>query len=118
MIKGGHTVEVYRHSARDRYGDRLDSELVGTIPNCVVQWGVSTNRGVGLSQVEDFPGEHAGVTAILYAPRNATVRIRARDRLKFLGKTWQVVGDPVWDENHPVSGYNFGYYLVQIEAMV
>lgn len=107
-IRGGHTIEVYRSASKDRHGDAVDS-LVGTIENVVVQW-VSANPVDRLQETDSM-------STVVFAPRDAAVKLKARDRFKLNGETYQVVGDRSWDETHPVTGYNFGYYMMQVQVM-
>jgi hypothetical protein len=107
-IRGGHTIEVYRSTGRDRYGDG-EEQLIGTIDHVLFQWGSSTS----LDEAE----ETSYLSTVVYCPRDAAIRLQARDRFKFDGETYVVVGDRKWDENHPVTGHNFGYYTSQVMAM-
>lgn len=107
-IRGGHTVEVYRSTGKDRHGDGIDA-LIGTIDNVVFQW--ASANPVDRAQENDM------MSTVIYCPRDAAIRLQARDRVKFNGEMYAVVGDPAWDENHPVTGFNFGYYMMQVQVM-
>jgi len=108
-MRGGHTIQVYRPtSGRDRFGDG-EVELIGTIDHVVIQWGSSA--------AVDEAEETSYLSTVAYCPRDAAIRLKARDRFKLNGETYAVVGDPKWDENHPVTDHNFGYYTIQAMAM-
>ena len=113
-IRGGHTVEVYRATNQDAYGDR-DWELIGSIDHVVFQWASAASVGLRFHPDDRFQ-ETTGLSAVMFVPRGSTPAIEPRDRLKFNGETYQVVGDRAWDENHPVTNYNFGHYMVQVEV--
>lgn len=112
-ITGGHTIEVFRH-VKDRFGDRSE-QSVGTIDHCVFQWASTTHSGLHFKASGGFQ-ETSDVTALFYVPRHTEPKIQDRDRIVFKGKTFRVVGLPAWDEEHPATGHDFGYYLVQVEA--
>lgn len=108
-IRGGHTVEVYRVvTGRDRYGEATP-QLIGSIDHVVFQWG--TPRLVDDAQESDM------FSTVIFAPRDAAIRLQARDRVKYNGEMYVVIGDRSWDENHPVTGHDFGYYMMQVEVM-
>jgi hypothetical protein len=107
-IRGGHTIEVYRSTGKDRHGDG-DKELIGTIDNVVFQWG-SANPVDRAEEVDSM-------STVIFCPRRAAIRLQARDRFKFNQETYAVVGDRSWDENHPVTGHNFDYYMVHVTVM-
>lgn len=108
IINGGHTIEVYRDSGRDRHGDRV-LQLVGEIKHVIFQW--STPDLVGEAQETDSS------SLTVFCPRNASLKLRAKDRFKFQGETYAVVGGRAWDERHPVTGSDYGYYTVEVEVM-
>jgi len=107
-LRGGHTIEVYRASVRDRYGDS-EHQLVGTIDHVLVQWTSATAMDSG-EEVEFM-------STVVYCPRDSAIRLQEKDRFKLMGEWWAVIGDRVWDENHPVTGHNFGYYIMQAKVM-
>jgi len=107
-LRGGHTIEVYRAGSRDRYGD-TELELVGTIDHVLVQWTSATAM--------DDAQEVEYMSTVVYCPRDAAIRLQEKDRFKLMGEWWAVIGDRVWDENHPVTGHNFGYYIMQAKVM-
>lgn len=114
-IIGGKTVEVFRRPERDRFGD-AEPVSVGTIDRVVFQWGSTANR-TGFRSGEGFR-ETADLGAVMFIPNDASVTVTARDRIKMGGDLFQVVGSREWDEPHPATGFNFGYYMVQVEAVV
>lgn len=111
-IKGGHTVEVYRFT-RDRFGDETTT-LVGTIEHVVFQWASAASVGLRFHPTDSFQ-ETSNLSAVVFAPRHAPITLQARDRIKLRGETYQVVGDRAWDEDHPVTGRDFDYYMMQVE---
>lgn len=113
-ITGGHTISVYR-SGKDRFGDKTTEQLVGTIDNVVFQWAHATSVGLRFHPTNNFQ-ETWDVSAAMYIPRDAAVKVQDKDRIVMNGRTYQVVGDRAWDEDNPVTGYNFGYCMVQVEV--
>lgn len=107
-IRGGHTIEVFRSTTKDRHGDAVESP-VGTIENVVVQW-------VSANPLDRFQ-ENDSMSTVVFAPRDAEVRLQARDRFKLRGETYQVIGDRNWDEVHPSTGHDFGYYMMQVQVI-
>lgn len=108
-LRGCHTIEVFRATLKDRHGEAVTTR-VGTISNVFIQW-VTPDSNKGKFQ------ETSTLTAVAFAPRQTEVQLQARDRFKLNGETFQVIGDRLWDENHPVTDYYFGYYMVQIEMV-
>lgn len=109
IIRGGHTISVYRSTGKDRHGDNTAVQLVGTIDNVVVQW-------VSAAQVSGA-GEVNSMTTVAFCPRDADVLLDEDDRFKLNGDMYAVVGDRLWDEDHPVTGTDFGYYMVKVVVM-
>jgi hypothetical protein len=109
-IRSGYTIDVYRDrgTGRDRHGDRV-TRLIGTIDNVVIQWGSPTPLDAG----EEF----AYMTMDIYCPRSAEIHLQAGDRFVFQDATYAVVGSPTWDEVNPATGYDFGYYVVQVTVI-
>jgi len=107
-IPGGHTVEVYRVANRDRYGDGSPT-LIGTISNVVFQWASADPLSRGQ--------ENEMMSTVIFCPRSASVKLQARDRIRFDGETYQVIGDRSWDERNPATGHDFGYYMMQVESI-
>lgn len=114
MLRGGHTVEVFR-TERDRFGDGTPVSA-GTIENVFIQWASASTVGLRFQPTNRFQ-ETAQLNCVAFAPRHATVKLQARDRFKFNGETYQVVGDRAWDENHAMTNRDFGYYMVQVEMV-
>lgn len=114
-IIGGETIEVYRSASVDRHGDAVHA-FVGTIDRVVFQWASAASVGLRFHPSNDFQ-ESSKLSAVLFAPRDADLLLEARDRVKFGGETYQVVGDRAWDELHPATGHNYGYYMVQVETV-
>jgi hypothetical protein len=118
-ITGGISVQVYRNDTpRDRFGDTSAGEpsLVGTIDHCVFQWATSASQGLRFRAGNDFR-ETAEIAAMVFCPNDDPIKIQGRDRLKIDGHTYQVVGEVAWNLPHPATGYDFGYYMVQVEAV-
>ena len=107
-IVGGYTIEVYRPTEQDRFGDSVDS-LVGTIGNVVMQWTTP-------DPIDRFQ-ENASMSAMVFAPRSADIKLMERDRFKLDGKTYQVIGSRLWDEDSAATGRNYGYYMMQVETV-
>lgn len=114
-IRGGHTIEVWRASTQDRHGDR-NPVLIGTIEHVVLQWASAASVGLRFQSANSFQ-ETSSLGAVLFAPRSAAIKLQARDRIVLKGEKYQVVGDRSWDEDHPVTGHDFGYYMVQVETV-
>lgn len=115
-IIGGTEIEVWRQeTSRDRFGD-VTRELVGTIENCVFQWASAASVGLRFHNVEDFQ-ENSKLSAVMFIPNDAEVRVQNRDRVVMGDRTFQVQGDRAWDETHPSTGHDFGYYMVQLEMV-
>jgi len=110
-VRGGYTIEVYRSTGKDRYGDG-DLSLIGTIKNVIVQWG-SANPIDRAEEVESM-------STVVYCPRDADIRLMERDRFKLNGEGewWAVIGNPSWDQNHPITGNNLKYYMAQVQMRV
>lgn len=114
-IRGGHTIEVYRAVERDRHGDKSD-ELVGTIDHVVFQWASAASVGLRFKAADEFQ-ESSSLSAVVFAPRTAGILLQARDRIKLNGEWYQVIGDRAWNEEHPATGHDFGYYMMQVEMV-
>ena len=116
LIKGGQTVEVWRNpTARDRFGDTV-RELLGTVDHVVFQWASAASVGLRFHPSDKFR-ESSDLSAVMFFPKSNPLKVQARDRLKMGGNWFQVVGDRAWDETHPVTGYDFGFYMVQVETV-
>lgn len=116
-VRGGHTIEVWRRpKAADRFGDKEEVK-VGTIDHVVFQWGSSGRTQASYHPSTDFQ-ETSQLTAVVYAPRNAAVKLQPKDRIVWNGKRFQVSGDRAFDETHPITGTDMGYYFIQVDAVV
>lgn len=49
----------------------------------------------------------------LFVPRGSD--LVNGDRITYQGRTFVVVGEPLWDMNHPMTGEDFGYVEVRIQ---
>lgn len=114
-LRGGHTIEVLRITGKDRHGEGVHTP-VGTIENVFIQWASAAAAGLR-SQSADMFQETASFNTVVFVPRHADVKLQARDRLLFNGDYYQVIGVPAWDEDHPATGYDFGYYMVNVEMV-
>jgi hypothetical protein len=110
-VTGGITVTVHR-ATRDRFGDAAADTLVATVSHCVHQ--PSTGLNLDAHPTDQF-AETSALTSVLWVPRGAD--IKDKDRLNWGGKTYRVIGDPAWADNHPVTGTAFSHYAVQIEGV-
>lgn len=106
------SVTVYRGDT-DKYGNPTKAPH-GSVSG-VFAWGT------GSSSYRAFP-DHAGkrestrAIADLYVPRGTD--LTARDRIKRANRDeYVVVGNPLWDQPHPVTGHNFGWMVFQVEAI-
>lgn len=52
-------------------------------------------------------------TGSVFVPRGSDVR--NGDRITYAGRPFVVVGEPMWDMNHPMTNEDFGYVDVHIE---
>lgn len=113
-VTGGTTVTVYR-STKDRFGDKSTDTPIGTITGCIFQ----PSTGLSNLRYESGSGfeETATITTMLWAPRNAAVKLQGKDRITFEGRTFRVVGEKAWDSPHPVTGTAFSHYAVEIEGV-
>ncbi|MCA2256664.1 hypothetical protein JF710_26105 [Mycobacterium intracellulare] len=106
------SVEVYRGDT-DKYGNPTKA-LHGTVSG-VFAWGT------GSSSYRAFPdraGKRESTRAIadLYVPRGTD--LKTRDRVKRAnGDEYAVVGRPLWDQPHPMTGHNFSWMVFQVEAI-
>jgi hypothetical protein len=115
MLRGGHTVEVFRITGKDRHGEGVHTPA-GTIEHVFIQWASASTVGLRFQATNQFQ-ETSQLNCVAYAPRHADVRLQARDRFKFNGEMYQVIGDRAWDEDHAITGRDFGYYMVQLEMV-
>ena len=115
MLRGGHTIEVFRTTGKDRHGEGVQAS-VGTIENVFMQWASASTVGLRFQATDKFQ-ETSQLNAVTFAPRHADLKLQARDRFKLNNDTYQVIGDRAWDEEHPITGHDFGYYMVQVEMV-
>jgi hypothetical protein len=110
---GGQDVQVFRH-VKDRFGDKVTETSVGTIPDCLLQW--STGMNLNFKASDEFQ-ETSSLTAVLFAPRGADIRLEHRDRIVLDGNRYQVASPRAWDHPHPATGHEFSHYAVQVEMV-
>ena len=102
----GVLVTVLR-SATDRHGDPVGDEADHTINGCGVDWNATTsNREFQDVQITDVD---------LYVPRAADVV--ASDKVEIGARTFHVLGKPMWDQVHPMTGTDYGYKLVRLREV-
>lgn len=114
-ITGGQTIKVYRHT-KDRFGDKVGETYVGDIEHCVLQWASSSSVGLRFHPSNDFE-ESFKLSAVIFCPRDAAIKLEPRDRFVYNGKTYQVAGERAWDQLNPATGYDYGYYMIQVEVV-
>lgn len=114
-ISGGDTIEVWRSTGADRFGDQ-DFELVGTIDHVIFQWASAASAALRFQTPGGFQ-EISSISAVMFCPRDARVQLQARDRVKFRNRLFQVVGDQEWNEDHPATGYSYSHYMMQVETV-
>ena len=104
----GDTVTIVRASARDRHGDPVGDDASHSIDLCGIDWNATTSN----TQFQDVQ-----ITDVdLYVPRAADVL--ASDTVELPdGSTFRVVGRPMWDQVHPMTGTDFGYKLVRLREV-
>lgn len=105
---------IYRAPQRDRHGDPVDAEgdaaehaLVGTATG-VIPGGAHWHR-------EHTRGEVASTKGQIGFPRTGLIP-EPGDRIMMAGVRYQVVGRPEWDYESPLTGSDFGYAWVGVEA--
>lgn len=113
-VTGGATVTVYR-STKDRFGDTTDDTPIGTITGCIFQ--PSTGLGSLRYQPTDGFQETAAITTVLWAPRNAAIKLQDKDRFSLDGRKYRVIGDRAWDSPHPATGTAFSHYAVEVQGV-
>lgn len=111
-LTGGDTIEVWRASKRDKFGDATMVKI-GTIAHVFIQDG--TYSGLNFHRSDDDFAETAVMSTVAFIPKT-TLRVQNRDRLKAGSRTYQVIGDRGGDYRHPMSGADLGYYMVAVEA--
>jgi hypothetical protein len=99
------TLTVSR-GATDKYAERTTTET-HTVEG-VFAWSRFTDN-------KRDRQESASTTVDLYVPRGSDVE--ARDRItRSNGETYAVVGHAMWDQDHPVTGRDFGWMVFQLQS--
>ncbi|MFM8798893.1 MAG: hypothetical protein ACKODT_08045 [Fluviibacter sp.] len=114
-ISGGDTIEVFRSDGADRFGDRAFSSI-GTIGHVIVQWASASSSALRFHSTDSMQ-ETSSISAVLFCPRDAAITLQARDRIVLNNRTFQVVGDPEWYGNNPVTGTVYSHYMMQVEMV-
>lgn len=105
-------VTVFR-GGTDKYGNP-NKAVHGTVDG-VFAWGGSRGNGARFTQSNDRR-EAAAINADFYVARGTDVR--ARDRLKRSnGEEYTVVGHALWDQHHPMDGFDFGWMVFNVESL-
>lgn len=109
-VPHGVTVTVSRDGGRDAYGDLLPGQS-WTIPKVGVDWASPTD------QTGEF--REQSVTEIqVFIPRSSQP-VRQGDKVTLPGGSrWVVVGSPLWDQVHPLTGTDFGLVEVKLRAVL
>ncbi|RUP29750.1 MAG: hypothetical protein EKK51_18805 [Mycolicibacterium sp.] len=101
------TLSVYRGDT-DKYGN-ADKQLNGTIQG-VVSWGQYARNG------EKMRAESASVSVELFVKRGTD--LKPRDRVvRADGQVFMVVGGSMWDQLHPMTGFDFGWTAYRLDAV-
>lgn len=114
MVGGleGETLKVFRGDT-DKYGNP-NKVAHGSIEG-IFGWG-NRQTTAGFNAGKFARSDGRSLAADLYVERG--VDIRARDRIERAnGQQYAVVGFGMWDQNFPFDGYDFGYMVVQVEAI-
>lgn len=114
-IPFGQRIEVLRTPVRDRHGDG-GMVSVGFIDHVVFQWASAASVGLRFRPSGGFQ-ETSDLAAVFFLPRDSEVKVQAKDRIRFQGNLYQVIGDRAWDEAMPATGHNFKHYMVQVEMV-
>lgn len=103
----GVTVTVVRRGGNDRHGDPVGDDTDHTIDQCGVDWNAtSSNEQFQDVQITDVD---------LYMPRTADVL--ASDKIEIDTHMFRVLGKPMWDQVHPMTGTDYGYKLVRLREV-
>ncbi|MFT4202191.1 hypothetical protein [Gordonia sp. (in: high G+C Gram-positive bacteria)] len=103
----GETVTVVRRAGTNRHGDPIGDDADHDIAQCGVDW----NATVSNQQFQDVQ-----VTDVdLYVPRAAD--IVASDKVEIGSRTFSLLGKPMWDQVHPMTGTDYGYKLVRLREV-
>lgn len=104
------TVRVLRGDT-DKYGNP-NKNASGTA-EVVFAWGAG--RRADRFQITRGKDEATTITAQIYCARGTD--LKARDRIvRSNGEKYAVVGHQSWDQNDPLSGYDFGWMTFQVES--
>lgn len=115
-VSGGDTIEVFRSpTTADRFGDK-SFVSIGTIDHVVIQWASASSSALRFHSANAFQ-ETSSISAVLFCPRDAAIKLQARDRITLNDRNFQVVGDPEWDGNNPVTGSAYSHYMMQVEMV-
>ncbi|GFG94282.1 hypothetical protein [Mycobacterium timonense] len=109
-VTGGTTVKIYR-STKNRFGDKTNDKLIAAVPHCIHQPATGLNMAY---HPNDDMAETTTLTCILWMPTGTDVR--AKDRLKFNGATYAVLGT-AWNTPHPVTGTVYSHFAVEITGV-
>lgn len=94
----------------DKYGNP-NKRSNGTVDG-VFAW-TSKPRG---AQFIEGRGEMAEIAAELYVERDAD--LKPRDRIaRSNGEQYRVVGHSMWNQDHPMDGFDFGWKIFLVEAI-
>ncbi len=103
----GETVTVVRRGGTDRSGDPIGDDDDHDIEQCGVDWNATTSN----TQFQDVQ-----VTDVdLYVPRSADVI--ASDKVGIGSRMFRLLGKPMWDQVHPMTGRDYGYKLVRLREV-
>lgn len=104
----GDAVTVFRRPPKNRHGDAAGADVPHTIVGCGIDWNATSSN----NQFQDV--ETTDVD--LYVPRAGDVI--ASDRVELPdGSRFTVLGRPMWDQVHPMTGTDFGYKLVRLREV-
>lgn len=115
-VPGGATIEVLRSAVGpDRFGDKTFTSI-GTIEHVVVQWASASSSALRFHSSKNME-ESASISAVLFCPRDAAIILQARDRVRMDDRLFQVVGDPEWRDDNPITGTRYSHYMMQVEMV-
>ena len=119
----GQSGRVFRAPERDRHGDPIDEDglpvsmlddegnaYVGVI-NGIVMGGLSASPKMSRQETSDTRG-------MIGCPRTASVKLQFGDRIEIDKARFAVISHPEWDYRHGLTGTDFGYYWVDVEAKI
>ncbi|WP_349269159.1 hypothetical protein MPNTM1_04609 [Mycolicibacterium parafortuitum] len=100
------TFTVHRGDT-DRFGN-ASKEPAGTVDGAL-GWGTAT-RNTGER------AESAATRAELFVAKGSD--LKPRDRVtRASGQSFAVIGGPYYDQLHPMTGFNFGWTVYQLDAV-